>query len=327
MMMGGSTLRLGKVFGVEIRLDYSWFFIFFLITWSLAGHYFPTAHAGWSTGAYWAVGALTSVLFFGSVLAHELAHSTVAGALGIRVRDITLYIFGGAASMEREPKRARDDFMIAVVGPLTSLVLAAVFAVTWWLSTDRIDTLHAMTGWLAWINLALGVFNLLPGFPLDGGRAFRAAIWGATGDRQRATVIAGASGQLVATVLIFWGIWQIFTGNWASGIWIAFIGWFLRGAAIDSVQAQALEKLLAGHTVREVMMTDCPQVARTMTLDVVVDQLLLTSGHHCLPVVDDGHVVGVITAAAHHRNPAQAVGRNARRGGDGSGRRYAAGWS
>ena len=290
-----NAIRLGNIFGVEIRLDYSWFIIFILITWSLAGHYFPGAHPGWSAGAYWALAALTSALFFTSVVIHELAHSLVSRAFGTPVHDITLFIFGGAAHMSEEPRRAREELLMALAGPGASLGLAGLFYLLWSLTLEIAGPTHALAGWLAWINLMLALFNLIPGFPLDGGRVLRAIVWGATGNSRRATLIAAGAGRLVAFGFIFYGIWQIFGGNWADGLWIAFIGWFLDGAATQSVRHLAAEKLMAGHTVREAMLTDCPHVLPQLTLDVVVDQVARPSGRRCFPVMEQSRLSGLLT--------------------------------
>jgi Zn-dependent protease len=204
------------------------------------------------------MGAVTALLFFGSVVAHELAHSLVSQAHGIPVRDITLFIFGGVAQISEEPKRARDEFLMALAGPATSLVIAALFGLLWLVSLPISLQLHALARWLAWINVSLALFNLIPGFPLDGGRVFRAIVWGVTGNLRRATQIATGLGRVVANGFIFWGIWQIFDGNWADGLWIAFIGWFLENAATASYRRVALQEMLASHTAREVMMTDLP---------------------------------------------------------------------
>jgi Zn-dependent protease/CBS domain-containing protein len=290
-----NTVRLGTIFGIELKLDYSWFIIFFLVTWSLGRHYFPDAHPGWFTGAYWGLAAFTSVLFFASVVAHELAHSLVARAFGTPVRDITLFIFGGAAHISAEPRRPREELLMALAGPGMSLALAGLFYALWWLSLGFAGPLHALAEWLGWINLLLGLFNLIPGFPLDGGRVLRAIIWGVTGDARRSTRIAAGAGQIVAYGFIFWGVWQIFGGNWADGLWIAFIGWFLNSAAVQSVQQLAVQDLLAGHTVREALLTDCPHVLPRLTLDVVVDQVVGPSGRRCFPVLEDGRLSGLLT--------------------------------
>jgi Zn-dependent protease len=201
--MAGKTLRIGRVFGIELRLDTSWFVIFILIAWSLVRHYLPTTHPGWAVGVYWAMAVATALLFFASVIAHELAHSLVAQMQGVPVRDITLFFFGGAAEIAQEPKRAQDEFLMALVGPVTSVVIAAFFGFLWLISRPFNQQLHALAGWLAWVNLGLSLFNLIPGFPMDGGRILRAAMWGITGNLRRATRIATGLGRVFAYGFIF----------------------------------------------------------------------------------------------------------------------------
>ncbi len=294
--MDGNAVRLGKVFGVDIRLHVSWFIIFFLVVWSLAGNYFPVTHPGWATNTYWAIATLTSLFFFTSVLLHELAHSLVARRFGVPIDNITLYFFGGVAQMDEEPPSPRAEFWIAVVGPLTSLALAGGFGALWWLTRGASsEPLHALGAWLAWINLVLALFNLVPGFPLDGGRVFRAIVWGITHNFRRATTIAAGVGRVVGMAFIFWGIWQIFGGNWMNGLWIAFIGWFLDNAATQNVAQIALEDALAGHTAREVMITNCPRIAPFLTLDTLVHEEIFRTGQRTFPVVDDDRLYGLVT--------------------------------
>ena len=288
-------MRLGRFFGIELRLDPSWFIVFVLVVWSLARHYFPNTHPGWAVATYWALGATTALLLFLSILAHEFGHSLVSQAYGVPVRDITLFIFGGAARMTREPRRPREELWIALAGPVTSVALAVLFGLVWRVSSGSPGPFHALSGWLAWINMAIAVFNLIPGFPLDGGRVFRALVWSVTGSLQRATRIASNVGRIVAFGFILFGLWQAFGGNWVNGLWIAFIGWFLDNAAVQTSRHVDLEELLAGHTVREVMMTDCPSISRTETLEVVVDQAVLPSGRRCFPVVGEGGFEGLLT--------------------------------
>lgn len=293
-----NAIRLGKVFGIEVGLDYSWFVIFILITWSLAGHYLME-YQDWSPGFRLSMAIATALLFFGSVLAHEFGHSLVAIATGVPVQRITLFIFGGVAQIGQEPKRAWHEFWIAIAGPLVSLALAVVFALLGSLGRQWGNAgLAALGGWLGGTNLALALFNLIPGFPLDGGRILRAVVWGMTGSMRGATRFAGAIGQIVAWLFILVGIWQIFTGNWANGLWIAFIGWFLNGAATSSVQQVNLQELLQGHTVREVMMRDCPRVAPRLSLQQLVDTVILPSGRRCFPVMQDDQMLGLVTV--HH---------------------------
>lgn len=290
-----SAVRLGRVFGVELKLDYSWFLIFALVTWMLAGRHFPMMNPGWSPATYWVVGIATSLLFFGSVVAHELAHSAVAQAVGVPVHDITLFIFGGASRLSREPDRPRDELLIAVVGPLSSAALAAAFWVLAGATHGSAGPVNAVASWLAYINLSLAVFNLLPGFPLDGGRVFRAIVWSITGSLPRATRVATITGRFVAFAFIFWGVWRFFEGYGVAALWIAFIGWFLYSAAAETDRDVALQDVLAGHSVREVLMPDCPRISPERTLADVVEQDILPSGRRCFPVMNDGILDGLLT--------------------------------
>ncbi len=294
-----NSIRLFRLLGIEVGLDFSWFIIFFLITWSLAAGYFPLATDGWSSPVTWLLAGVTSLLFFASVLAHELAHSVVAIATGVPVRSVTLFVFGGVAQISREPRRALDEFLIASAGPAMSLVLAVSFGFLWLIG--RLLGLRALTavgGWLALMNFSLVAFNLIPGFPLDGGRVFRSLVWGATGSLAQATRFASRIGQGVAFLFILVGLWLAFSGNWVNGLWLAFIGWFLQNAAMSSYQQVALRQVLEGHTARDVMTRDWPRVSRHLSLDRLVDEVILRTGRRCFPVVDEGRVWGIVTL--HH---------------------------
>lgn len=290
-------LTLGRLFGVEVRLDPSWFIIFLLVIWSLTGHYFMV-NAEWSVGFRLSLAVVTALLFFASVLAHEFGHSLVANALNTPVKRITLFIFGGMAHLSREPKRARDEFLIAIAGPLVSFGLAALFAFFWWLGQSwQVPALTALGFWLGWINLSLAVFNLIPGYPLDGGRVLRAVVWGMTGNLTKATRTVSVIGQGVAFLFIGLGIWQVLSGSFVNGLWIAFIGWFLYNAAGQSRQRLTLEQLLSGRTVADVLLTDCPRVSRDMSLERLVTDVMLPSGRRCFPVMEAGsdHLLGLVT--------------------------------
>ncbi|MGQ9493474.1 MAG: site-2 protease family protein [Anaerolineae bacterium] len=293
--MFGNSVRIGRILGIEIRVDYSWFIVFVLVTWSLAGQHFPSTYQGWSSTTYWIIGILTSLLFFFSVLAHELAHSLVSEAFGVPVKDITLFIFGGAARISDEPQKASGEFWMALAGPLTSLGIAAISGFVWLVSRIGNPYLHALASWLGVINLSLALFNLIPGFPLDGGRIFRALVWAVTGNLRRATRIATNLGRLVAYGFILWGVVQLFSGNWVNGLWIAFIGWFLDHAATSSYQRVALREMLAGHTAREVMNTECQWVPPDLALDALIDQVILPTGRRCFPVQEGGRLQGLLT--------------------------------
>ncbi|NOZ27457.1 MAG: CBS domain-containing protein [Chloroflexi bacterium] len=289
-----NSIKLFRVFGIEVGLDYSWFLIFALLTWTLASEVFPKTN--WPSVFVWMLAVLTSLLFFASVLAHEFGHSVVALLTGVPVRRITLFIFGGLAQIAREPRRALDEFLIAAAGPLVSLILAMGFGMIWLfgLLLD-IRSLTVLGGWLGGINLSLALFNIIPGFPLDGGRMLRAVLWGATGSLDRATRITARLGQGIAYIFIFLGVLWVFRGNWMGGLWIAFIGWFLMSAATQSVQQVALRELLEGFTARDVMTTDCQTVPPQLTLDVLVDQLMMPTGRRCFPVVEGDNLVGLVT--------------------------------
>ena len=292
-----NTVRLGKIFGIEIRLDYSWFVIFALVTWSLSTGHFPMYQ--WPVSVSWVVGILASLLFFASILAHELGHSFVAVRRNVPVRSITLFIFGGIAQISREPERPRDEFLIAIAGPLVSAGLGLLYlAVPALLLSNPLEPVAALGAWLGTINLSLAAFNLLPGFPLDGGRILRSIVWGRTGSFKRATQISTGAGQFVAYAFIFIGVGLFFAGRLADGIWIGFIGWFLNNAAIASYQQVTLQEQLSGITARAAMMTDCPRVRRDLTLQQLVHDYLLKDAARCFPVVEDGSTYGIVTL--HH---------------------------
>jgi len=289
------SLRLGRLWGIEIRLDYSWFVIFVLVTWVLAASYFPLGYPGWPPGLYWGMALITSLLFFASVLAHELAHSLVAMRSGIPVQGIRLFIFGGVSQITDEPRSARDEFRFTVVGPFTSLVLGLAFGALWWETRGWNHPIAALAQWLATVNVGLAVFNLIPGFPLDGGRVLRSLIWAASKDLRKATQIASAIGRGVAFLLIIGGLAMIFSGGFFNGLWFVFIGWFLESAAAQSWRQFTLRELLRGHKVSEVVNRDWPHVSRDLALDDLVEEHILTNLRRFLPVVTDERLVGIVT--------------------------------
>ncbi len=292
-----ATIPLGRIFGIPIDLDYSWFLIFVLLTWTLAVGYYPAEFPGWPVIQYWMLGAVTAIMLFASVLLHELGHSVVAMRYRIPVRRITLFIFGGIAQIGAEPPSPSAEFWIAIAGPAVSLTLAVLFGLLRPV-TATLPAALAFVTYLAYINGALVLFNLIPGFPLDGGRVFRAIIWGVTRSFQRATVIAGSVGRFIGFLFICLGVWQIFGGNFINGLWIAFIGWFLESAAsaqIAQLQYQALDGLMASRKVADVMNRSYPEIPADLTLQKVVDSHVLGSGHRSFVVTRGDELAGLLT--------------------------------
>jgi len=292
-------IRIGRIFGIPIYLDLSWILIFGLITLSLAIQ-FTQEHPQWTTAEHWSLGILTSTLFFASVVFHELAHSVVAQGYKIKVLSITLFIFGGLARIGREPTKAIQEFNIAIAGPLASGFLAGLFYLL-----TRIFPYSQMLGALSThlyeTNFLLAAFNLLPGFPLDGGRIFRAMVWGATKDYARATRVAGASGKIIAYGMIIFGVWSAINGRW-GGIWLGFIGWFLLNAAQASVAQVTIQETLSGLRAADVMSRDVPTVPGNMSLDEYSNEVLRTGRRIHIVTMDD-RLIGLMNVAALNRVP------------------------
>ena len=292
--MNRHTIPLGKILGISIGLDYSWFVIFALLTWMLAGSYYPEEFKHWSPLLYWLMGAITAIMLFVSVLLHELGHSVIALRYKIPVRSITLFLFGGVAQIGAEPPSAIAEFFIAIAGPLVSLALAIFFYAAQPLVAGM-EPLLGLAKYLAYINMALVLFNLIPGYPLDGGRVLRAIVWAITGDMDRSTLIAAAVGRFCAFLLIFAGAWQMFKGNFGGGLWVAFIGWFLDSAASVQIQQVMFRGLLTGHRVSQAMSTHCAIIPEDMTLQQLVDEQILVSGQRSFLVNRGDQTVGLIT--------------------------------
>jgi Zn-dependent protease/CBS domain-containing protein len=287
------NIPLGRILGIRIGLDYSWFLIFGLLTWMLAGSYYPAEFKDWPPLLYWFMGAATAIMLFVSVLLHELGHSVIALRYKVPVRSITLFIFGGVAQIGAEPPSATAEFFIAVAGPIVSLLLALLFYTAQPLVAGM-EPLFGLAKYLAYINLAVVLFNLIPGYPLDGGRVFRAIVWAITGNMRRATLIAANVGRFFAFLFIFTGVWQMFRGNF-GGLWIAFIGWFLDNAASAQVQQVTFQGLLAGYRVSQAMSTHCAAVPADLTLQRLVDEHILGSGQRCFLVNRGDNTVGLMT--------------------------------
>jgi Zn-dependent protease/CBS domain-containing protein len=303
--MFGSSWRVGRVAGIEVRVDTSWAVIALLITYSMyrrIDFLYPELSGAGAVG----LAVLSAVLFFGSVLVHELAHAVVSQARGIRVQDITLFLFGGATRARVESRGPGDEFLIALVGPLTSGILAGLFGIIAGLGGDVLSRPLAGTlGYLAWVNLVLAVFNLVPGFPLDGGRLLRSAIWKATGSLGRATRIASVSGQAVGWLLVAGGVAFLLAGDLAGGIWFAFIGWFLVQAARSSYQELQLRNLLRGVEAEDVMAGSLLRIPPDLTLQQAVDGYFMRYDHGAFPVDEQGRTIGLLTLRGVRRVPSQ----------------------
>lgn len=290
-------IKLFKVFGIQISLNYSWFIIFGLIAWSLAQGYFPQMRPDLPLMTYWLMGLITALLLFLSVLLHELSHSYIALASGIEIKGITLFIFGGLARISREPSDARTEFKIAIAGPAASLALALVF----WLSSRGVDFLmpgsviSSIFYYLFLINGILVAFNLIPGFPLDGGRLLRAYLWNRTDNLKEATRIASRVGKWFALLLIFAGFANIITGRLLNGIWFVFIGMFLRQAAAESYQVVVLQHSLEGVKVRDLMTSNVIAVDEGLSVAELVEGYFFKYRCTSFPVVSGEELRGIIT--------------------------------
>ncbi|MEO8639319.1 MAG: site-2 protease family protein [Chloroflexota bacterium] len=300
----GQSIHIGRIFGVQIGLHPSWFVIALIVTYTVAAGQLPVAYPNWDQALYWVVGAAIALLFFGSVLAHELSHALVARRFGLRVREITLFIFGGAATLEGETKRPRDEALIAAAGPLTSLAIGAfLFGID---VAIRQPQLGAITGWLGFINLTLGLFNLIPGFPMDGGRILHAILWKLRGDRSVATRNAAGVGRLFGYLLIAGGVFLIFQGGdlLFTGVWFALIGWFLSNAAEATIAQVGVEHALRGIKVREVMEADPPSLTPNESVADLVNERLIRGEHRSFLVRhDDGGLAGIVTLSDVRRMP------------------------
>ncbi|ODH02979.1 peptidase [Nostoc sp. KVJ20] len=289
--------RLGSIFGFEIRIDLSWLLIVFLILWTLSAGLFPANYPGLSNATYFGMGLVATFFFFASLLAHELSHSLVARTKGIPVEGITLFIFGGVSRTRMDAERPDDEFQIAIIGPLTSLVLAAFFGLVAYIGTNAgwSVVVTGVASYLGTINLILAIFNMLPGFPLDGGRVFRSLIWKYTGNQKKATKIASTSGKWLAYLLIALGFWELFGSALLSGLWLILIGWFLYNAAEAGYEELLIRTSLEGVKAQEIMTPHPETVNADLTLQDLVDKYFLSRRYQSFPVTEDSHPIGIIT--------------------------------
>jgi Zn-dependent protease/CBS domain-containing protein len=308
-------LYIGRIFGIDIHIDWSWIFIFLLVTWSLAVGLFPAWHPDWSAGLRWGIAVAGSLLFFASILLHELSHSIVAKARGLQARRITLFIFGGMSNIEREPPTPKTEFLMAVVGPITSILLGIVFLALAAFSAAssnitggdprtvarQFGPVTTLLAWLGPVNIILGLFNLIPGFPLDGGRILRAAIWSVTKDLRKATAWAAGVGRLTGWAFIVAGAAMAFGARLPffgtgliSGLWLIFIGWFLNSAAVSSYQQTVVRDLLEDVPVFRLMRLNVPTVAPTLPVSHLVYDYVMGADERAFPVMEGDTLVGMV---------------------------------
>jgi Zn-dependent protease len=297
--MFGKSITLFRLLGFDIKVDLSWVLIALLITWSLATSFFPSANAGFPVAVYWWMGVAGALGLFTSIVLHELSHSVVARRFGIPIRGITLFIFGGVAEMEEEPPSPRAEFLMAIAGPAASIGLAFAFhALALLLVAAGVAApLAVVSQWLGFINAVLAVFNMVPAFPLDGGRAFRAVLWYRYRDLRRATRVASNVGSIFGLFLIAFGVYTLLTGNIVGGIWAALIGMFLRGAAAASYMQMITRRALEGEPVRRFMTPHPVTVPPDISLTALVEDYMYRSYHQLYPVTEDGRLLGCIGAA------------------------------
>jgi len=290
-------LRLFRILGIQISLNYTWFIVFGLIAWSLASGYFPSRYPDLNRSAHWVMGFLGAFFLFLSVLVHELTHSYIAKKEGIEVKEITLFIFGGVSQLTKEPEDSKKELKMAIGGPLSSLVLALVF---WILSlttrpSPNLRLFAGLLGYLAFINLSLAIFNLIPGFPLDGGRVLRAIYWGKTGSLKKATRIASETGKWIGVGIILMGLFLIMMGNLIGGFWLVIIGIFLRSAAEGGLQQVVMKGALEGVKVRALMSRNMISVPSSFHINQLVEDYFLTHKHTTYPVTEGERIIGIIT--------------------------------
>ncbi len=283
--------KIVRIMGIPIRVHFTWFLVFGLITWSLSTYYFPKAAPDLPVSSYWIKGAIAALLLFVSVGLHELSHSIVARRYKIHIESITLFIFGGVAQMKGEPPHPKAEFWIALAGPLSSLILSTAFL---FLSLNSSGGTKALFTYLSQINLILALFNLIPGFPMDGGRVLRSILWKKKRNFFYATQKASGIGQKIALFFIFFGLFSLLTGM-PGGLWLMLIGWFLYTAAQASFQQSALQEALHGVKVQDIMIKDLITVEPSISVDEVVNGYFLRYGFGGFPVVHEGRYLGLLT--------------------------------
>ncbi len=285
--------KVARISGIDIKIDSSWIVIFLLFTFSLSAFYFPQSFELYNRAYYWILGILTSLLVFISVLVHELAHSLIAIRQGEKVEDITLFILGGVARISEDPKTPQKEFLMSLVGPVSSFALAAIFLLLSILIAPVSKPIQVATSYLALINAVLGGFNLLPGFPMDGGRVLRAIVWRATKDLKKATRVASVVGQTIAFIMIVIGIFQFFWGN-LGGLWLVLIGWFLHSASVQGYSQVLLKSSLEGLKASDLMSKDFIVVEPDLSVETLVRDMLLKNRERVFLVMQENKLAGLV---------------------------------
>jgi len=295
--MFGPRFKLFKLFGFQINVDLSWLILFLLLSWSFAANSFPQARPGLTTTTYWVMGVVTALLLFVSIVLHEVSHALAARRYGLPIRGITLFIFGGVAEMTDEPPTAKSEFVVAIAGPIASIAIGGVCLALW--AAGQVGgwpgPVISIAGVLAWINIALVIFNMVPAFPLDGGRVLRSILWHWKGNLRWATRITAGIGSAFGTALIVLGVLRFIMSGDFLGAWMALIGLFLRNAARLSYQQLLLRTALEGEPVSRFMKTDPVTVPRQISVRELVEEYFLRHHHKLYPVVEGDRLVGCVT--------------------------------
>ncbi len=291
-------LHLLRIAGIQIVIDYSWFIIFFLVIYSMAESVFPAAQRHYTGPQYWVMGIVAATLLFASVLIHELAHSFVAMKQGIRVASIRLFIFGGVAQIDSEPRSGRHEFLIALAGPAASMALAIFFGMISlvFFFAGRMGPVAEVTGYLSGANLLLVIFNMIPGLPLDGGRILRAILWDRWDDAARATKVVSQLGNAFALFLIVLGMLEfLLTQHLISGLWLVFIGLFMKQTAVGSYRAVVLKQALAGVQIRQIMTERVVGVDWLTSVEELVHKYIYRHQFTNFPVFDRDDFLGMVS--------------------------------
>ena len=298
------TYRLAKIFGIEINVHWSWLFIFFLVTFTFATGILEETYENWSESRRWVVAAAIALIFFISILAHEMSHSLVARRYGIPVSSITLFVFGGVSNLSKEPANARQEFLIAIVGPVTSFAVALLFAAGYFVLSPLEEGAGAVSANLAVINLSIGIFNLIPGFPLDGGRVLRSIFWAQKRDMLKATRTASNVGVVIAYAIMALGVASLFLlGSIITGAWLFLIGNFLRSASAASYEQLFMEQVLKGVPASAVATREYTTVPPDLSLADLAEHHLLEGHGRAFPVVAGEELLGLVTLTDLRRVP------------------------